>query len=60
MRVLEWESLSATDHPLLFDAVNEKGLAGGGLNFTHFAKFNENAIDGKINISASDFVLLGT
>ena len=44
------------NHPLLFDAVNEKGLAGGGLNFTHFAKFNENAIDGKINISASDFV----
>ncbi len=44
------------NHPLLFDAVNEKGLAGGGLNFTHFAKFNDSAVDGKTNTSASDFL----
>lgn len=44
------------NHPLLFDGMNEKGLAGGGLNFTHFAKFDEAAIDGKTNISASDFL----
>lgn len=42
--------------PLLFDAVNEKGLAGAGLNFTHFAKFNEKAVDGKTNISGSTFL----
>ncbi len=44
------------NHPLLFDAVNEKGLAGAGLNFTHFAKFKDQAIEGKTNISASDFL----
>lgn len=45
------------NHPLLFDAVNEKGLAGGGLNFLSFAKFNDKEVDGKNNISASDFLL---
>ncbi|MBQ4163975.1 MAG: choloylglycine hydrolase [Turicibacter sp.] len=44
------------NHPLLFDGVNEKGLAGGGLNFTHFAKFSDEAIPGKTNISAADFL----
>jgi len=44
------------NHPLLFDGVNEKGLAGGGLNFTHFAKFSEEAVPGKTNISAADFL----
>jgi choloylglycine hydrolase len=44
------------NQPLLFDALNEKGLAGGGLNFTHFAKFNDVAVDEKVNISASNFL----
>ena len=44
------------NHPLLFDGVNEKGLAGGGLNFTHFAKFSSTAVKDKISLSASDFV----
>lgn len=44
------------NHPLLFDGVNEKGLAGGGLNFTHFAKFSDEAVPDKTNISAADFL----
>lgn len=44
------------NQPLLFDALNEKGLAGGGLNFTHFAKFNDAPVDGKTNISGSNFL----
>lgn len=42
-------------HPFMFDLVNEKGLAGAGLNFTHFAKFSEKAVEGKTSISGSDF-----
>ena len=44
------------NHPLMFDGVNEKGLAAAGLNFTYFAKFNEEAIPNKTNLSASDFI----
>ena len=44
------------NHPLLFDGVNEKGLAGAGLNFTNFAVFDEKAISGKTNFSGSDFL----
>lgn len=43
-------------HPLLFDACNEKGLAGAGLNFTHFAKFNDVAVEGRTNLSGSNFL----
>lgn len=44
------------NHPLLFYGVNEKGLAGGGLNFTQFAKFSPTAVKDKNSLSASDFV----
>ena len=50
-------SIVVDNHPFLFDGVNEKGLAGGGLNFLSFAKFSDEALEGKENISASDFVL---
>lgn len=46
----------ADNQALLFDAMNEKGLAGGGLNFTHFAKFKDAPVDGKTNISGSNFL----
>lgn len=46
----------SNNHPLMFDGVNEKGLAGAGLNFTYFAKFNEKCVGNKINLSASDFI----
>lgn len=50
-------SIVVNNHPLFFDGTNEKGLAGAGLNFLSFAKFSEEAIEGKNNISASDFLL---
>ena len=50
-------SIDVNNHPLFFDGTNEKGLAGAGLNFLSFAKFSEEAIEGKNNISASDFLL---
>ena len=34
-------SIVVDNHPFLFDGVNEKGLAGGGLNFLSFAKFSD-------------------
>ena len=40
-------------HPLLFDAVNEVGLAGAGLNFTRYAKFSDK-ISSKQNVSGSN------
>lgn len=44
------------NHPFIFDAVNEKGLAGAGLNFIAFAHFSDESQEGKTNISGSDFV----
>ena len=44
------------NHPFIFDAVNEKGLAGAGLNFIAFAHFSDEPQEGKTNISGSDFV----
>ncbi len=48
--------LVMNNHPLIFDGVNEKGLAGAGLNFTRYAAFSETCIDKKTNVSASDFL----
>ena len=44
------------NHPLLFDAVNEAGLAGAGLNFTRYAQFSDTAIQNQENVSSADFL----
>ena len=43
--------------PLYFDCANEKGLAIAGLNFPGYAKYTDDAIDGKTNIAAYEFPL---
>lgn len=43
--------------PLYFDCANEAGLAIAGLNFPGYAKYEEDAIDGKTNIAAYEFPL---
>lgn len=44
-------------HPMIADAFNEKGLACAGLNFPGYASYEENIIDGKINIGPYDLIL---
>lgn len=43
------------DYPLLYDAVNEKGLGVAGLNFVGNAVYNPH-VDGKDNISQFEFI----
>ncbi|MBQ9018410.1 choloylglycine hydrolase [Candidatus Saccharibacteria bacterium] len=43
--------------PLYFDCANEDGLAVAGLNFPGYAKYEENAVDGKTNVAAYEFPL---
>lgn len=43
------------DYPLLYDAVNEKGLGIAGLNFVGNAVYNEH-VDGKDNIAQFEFL----
>lgn len=49
----------ADDMPLFLDCANDKGLAVGGLNFPGkgFAKYEDNIIEGKINIPAYELPL---
>ncbi len=42
---------------MIADAFNEKGLACAGLNFPGYASYEENIIDGKINIGPYDLIL---
>lgn len=41
--------------PLMYDGVNEKGLAAAGLNFVGNAVFNEH-VDGKDNVAQFEFI----
>lgn len=43
--------------PLYFDCGNEAGLAIAGLNFPGYAKYEDDAVEGKTNISAYEFPL---
>ncbi|MBQ3320924.1 choloylglycine hydrolase [Candidatus Saccharibacteria bacterium] len=43
--------------PLYFDCANEHGLAIAGLNFPGYAKYSEEPVDGKTNVSAYEFPL---
>lgn len=44
-----------TDSPLLYDAINEKGLGGAGLNFVGNAVYFDH-VDGKDNIAQFEFL----
>lgn len=43
------------DYPLLYDAINEKGLGVAGLNFVSNTVYNEH-VDGKDNIAQFEFI----
>lgn len=43
------------DYPLLYDAINEKGLGVAGLNFVGNAVYNDH-VDGKDNVSQFEFI----
>lgn len=45
------------DHPLLAEGLNEKGLACAGLNFPKYAYWEEELVEGKINIPPYDIIL---
>lgn len=44
------------DNPAYFDCANEKGLAGGVLNFKGYASYEPEPVDGKTNIGVSEFM----
>lgn len=44
------------EYPLYYDAVNEKGLAMGGLNFQDYAEYSNDLDDSKINICEFEFI----
>lgn len=41
--------------PLYFDCANESGLAVAGLNFPGYAKYEDDAVEGKTNVAAYEF-----
>ena len=43
-------------YPALADGLNEKGMACAGLNFPGYAHYEENVIDGKINLAPYDLI----
>ena len=47
----------AENTPLYFDCANEHGLAIAGLNFPGYAKYEETAVHGKVNVAAYEFPL---
>lgn len=50
-------AIIVNDTPLYFDAANDQGLAIAGLNFPGIAHFEEEPIEGKINLAAYEFPL---
>lgn len=45
------------NHAAMADGMNEKGLACAGLNFSGFAYYEKEPIEGKVNIAPYDFIL---
>lgn len=44
------------EYPLIYDALNEKGLAMGGLNFENYAVYSDEVKPGKVNLAQYEFV----
>ncbi|MFI3284731.1 MAG: choloylglycine hydrolase [Erysipelotrichaceae bacterium] len=45
------------DHPMIAEAMNEKGLAVAGLNFPHYCGYEQEVIEGDVNIGPFDVAL---
>lgn len=45
------------DHPLFADGFNEKGLGCAGLNFPHYASYDDNTTTGNTNLGPYDLIL---
>lgn len=48
---------SIEKHPMFADGFNEKGLAMAGLNFPGYAEYEDEIVEGKVNVSPSDLML---
>ena len=44
------------NHPMFADGMNEKGLACAGLNFPEYAYYENDAVEGKINLAPHDII----
>lgn len=49
-------AINADNYPLYFEAVNEFGVGIAGLNFSGFAKYNEEKVEGKVNIGSFELI----
>lgn len=49
-------AIDAGNYPLYFEAVNEYGVGIAGLNFSGFAQYNEEKVDGKVNIGSFELI----
>lgn len=50
-------SIVIDNTPLYFDCANEHGLAIAGLNFPGYAHYEEQPVEGKVNVAAYEFPL---
>lgn len=50
-------AVTTNNIPLYFDCANEDGLGVAGLNFPGYAKYEPQAVDGKMNVAAYEFPL---
>ncbi len=50
-------AIAVDGKPLYFDCANESGLAVAGLNFTEYAGYEPDKVEGKTNIAAYEFPL---
>lgn len=48
--------MSMDNHPMLAEGFNEKGLGCSGLNFPGYAHYEQEAVEGKINMGSFDFM----
>lgn len=46
----------ADDYPLYFEAMNEYGVGMAGLNFSGFAQYNDEKVEGKVNLGSFELM----
>lgn len=49
-------AINADNYPLYFEAVNEYGVGIAGLNFSGFAEYNPEKVEGKVNIGSFELI----
>lgn len=49
-------AINAGGYPLYFEGMNEYGVGIAGLNFSGFAQYNEEKVEGKVNIGSFELI----